>query len=82
MKRIKKVILKEAAVLNSEEMKQIFGGSGTESGDSGSCHCPPVSPSICAGIPYNEPCCYCRDNRDFIGRCESFMGYKTCFSRG
>lgn len=31
MKQIRKIKIKEAAVLNSEEMKHIFGGSGTGS---------------------------------------------------
>ncbi|QFQ13307.1 rSAM-modified peptide [Pseudoprevotella muciniphila] len=30
MKQIKKVVLKEATRLSQEEMKQVFGGSGTD----------------------------------------------------
>jgi natural product precursor len=50
MKGIKKIILRNADILNDQQMKSIFGGSGSSSGTSGSqcaasCgHCSNVSP--------------------------------------
>ena len=37
MKQIKKVVLKEATKLSQEEMKNVFGGSGSTGGGGGLC---------------------------------------------
>lgn len=83
MKRIQKVVLKEAAVLNSEEMKHIFGGSGTDSGDSGyDDGCDDLEDrKPCSKTNIGSPCCYRKDGKKYIGTCVILMGYPTCFSK-
>lgn len=72
MKQIKKVVLKEAIRLSQEEMKLVFGGSGSESGTSGA-----ESPKVkaCKGKKPRESChWYTSSGQIQYGTCQSWMG--------
>lgn len=56
MKSIKPIALKEAKILSNEEMKHLFGGSGSDSGLTAECN-PRVACSFTVGsVSYTGSC--------------------------
>ena len=71
MKQIKKVVLKEATKLSQEEMKFVFGGSGSSTDTSG------VSPKVkaCEGKKKGDSCFwYTSSGSRSYGTCQCWWG--------
>ena len=67
MKQIKKVVLREAIALKSEEMKYILGGSG-DSGNDDDSGC--TGTNQCVETNVGAVCCYTQDGEKKKGTCQ------------